>query len=73
MTEESLNFHIRSNDYFGTLATVLDLLRQDARRGYRPDHDRLFLRVRDDLVILQTRWRIVEPSTTLLQPTTIKS
>lgn len=32
MTEESVQFHIRSNDYFGALATVLDLLRQDARR-----------------------------------------
>jgi hypothetical protein len=29
------------NDYFGTLATVLDLLRQNASRGYKREHDRL--------------------------------
>ena len=37
MDETSLQFHIEANDYFGTLATVLDLVRQDlARRGYNP-------------------------------------
>ena len=34
MTPDSIQFHIRSGDFFGTLATVLDLLRQDAARGY---------------------------------------
>ena len=28
MSKESLEFHIKSDDYFGTLATVLDLIRQ---------------------------------------------
>jgi hypothetical protein len=60
MIEESLHFHIQSDDYFGTLATILDLLRQDARRGYRPDHDRLLLRLRDDLTDLQRHFRIVK-------------
>jgi hypothetical protein len=60
MTEESIQFHIRSNDYFGTLATVLDLLRQDARRGYTEKHDATLQRLRDDLVLLQRRCAIVE-------------
>jgi hypothetical protein len=59
MTEESIQFHIRSNDYFGTLATVLDLLRQDAARGYTQRHDETLQRLRDDLVYLQDRCRIV--------------
>jgi len=28
MSKESLEFHIKSDDYFGTLATVLDLIKQ---------------------------------------------
>lgn len=59
MTRESLEFHIRSNDYFGTLATVLDLLRQDGARGYTPEHDSALQRLRDDLLALQSRCRII--------------
>jgi hypothetical protein len=37
MKKASLQFHIQQNDYFGTLATVLDLVSQDLdRRGYKP-------------------------------------
>ena len=58
MTEASLQFHIEANDYFGTLATVLDLVSQDLdRRGYHP-HARTLSRVRDDLVYLQRSHRI---------------
>ena len=28
MSKESLEFHVKSDDYFGTLATVLDLIKQ---------------------------------------------
>ena len=58
MNEENLQFHIEANDYFGTLATVLDLLRQDLdRRGYKP-HAGTLSRLRDDLVYLQRSHRI---------------
>ena len=60
MTKESIQFHIRSNDYFGTLATVLDLLRQDARHGYTRKHDATLRRLRDELMILQGRFCIVK-------------
>ncbi len=30
--EASLQFHIEENDYFGTLATVLDLVSQDLQK-----------------------------------------
>jgi hypothetical protein len=58
MNEESLQFHIEKNDYFGTLATVLDLVCQDlALRGYKP-HAHTLSRLRDDLVYLQRSHRI---------------
>jgi len=58
MNKASLQFHIEKNDFFGTLATVLDLLRQDLdRRGYNP-HALTLSRLRDDLVYLQRSHRI---------------
>jgi hypothetical protein len=58
MNEDSLQFHIQQNDYFGTLATVLDLVRQDLdRRGYHP-HALTLSRLRDNLVYLQRSHRI---------------
>jgi hypothetical protein len=63
MNETSLQFHIEANDYFGTLATVLDLLRQDLdRRGYKP-HAGTLSRLRDDLVYLQRSHRIEKSQT----------
>lgn len=60
-TQESLQFHIHSNDLFGTLATEIDLLRQDAEaHGYTRRHGQALRRLRDDLMILQSRCRIVE-------------
>jgi len=58
MKKASLQFHIKKNDFFGTVATVLDLLRQDLdRRGYKP-HAGTLSRLRDDLVYLQHSHRI---------------
>jgi hypothetical protein len=38
MNEKSIEFHIAANDYFGTLATTLDLLRQPIEgREYRAE------------------------------------
>jgi hypothetical protein len=57
MNERSLQFHIQQNDYFGTLATVLDLLRQDLdHRGYNP-HAATLSRLRDELAYLQRSHR----------------
>ena len=58
MRQESLNFHIQENDYFGTLATVLDLIRQDLdRREYRR-HAAALAGLCDDLIYLQRRYRL---------------
>jgi hypothetical protein len=58
MQQESLDFHIQQNDYFGTLATVLDLVSQDlGKQGYYR-HEGTLRRLRDDLLQLQHSHRI---------------
>jgi len=59
MDPEKLKFNIASNDYFGTLATVLDIARQDLMAGHSPaDVARLLAKERDDLMYLQEHYRI---------------
>ena len=58
MNEASLQFHIEKSDYFGTLATVLDLLRQDLARRRYIRHAETLTRLRDDLIYLQCSHRI---------------
>jgi len=58
MNEASLKFHIQENDYFRTLATVLDLVSQDLRKkGHRRKAETL-RRQRDRLMYLQSSYRI---------------
>ena len=58
MERASLQFHIEENDYFGTLATVLDLVSQDLRKKGHPTNAETLLRQRDSLVYLQSGYRI---------------
>ena len=60
MDQESLQFHIEHNDYFGTLATVLDLVSQDlAKQGY-DRHEGTLRRLRDNLLYLQHSHRLAK-------------
>jgi hypothetical protein len=52
----ALKFHIMSDDYFGTLATVLDLLRQESK--IRPKEAATLEWLRDDLLYLQENYQI---------------
>jgi len=58
MEKASLQFHIEKNDFFGTLATILDLVSQDLRKKGHPSNAETLLRLRDDLVYLQRSHRI---------------
>ena len=59
MNEKSIEFHIAANDYFGTLATTLDLLRQAIEeRGYEAEDAELLRRITDDLLYLQANHTI---------------
>ncbi len=58
MNEASLQFHIEENDYFGTLATVLDLVSQDLRKKGGCSNAETLRRLRDRLMYLQQGYRI---------------
>jgi hypothetical protein len=60
MDQQSLQFHIQENDYFGTLATVLDLIRQDLNRHGYNRYEATLASLRDDLVHLQQSHHIEE-------------
>ena len=56
MDKKSIKFHIESNDYFGTLATRVDLLLQDiSRNGYERKHGKDLKEIRDEVLHLQDR------------------
>jgi hypothetical protein len=60
MNRRSLEFHIRSDDYFGSLATLLDLARQDIeRRGYNVEDEELLVTLVRQLVHLQENYKII--------------
>ena len=60
MDRKNLENHIRGDDYFGTKATVLDLMRQDIKKdGCGPMHDAVLQNIRDELLYLQKHYMIV--------------
>jgi hypothetical protein len=54
---KSLNFHIKSGDYFGTLATILNLLHQEEFVG---DKDNILKEKVKELVYLQKNYKIMK-------------
>lgn len=53
---DALESHVMVDDYFGTLATILDLLRQEPK--IRPKEAATLKWLRDDLLYLQENYRI---------------
>ena len=59
--QRGLEFHIEINDYFGTLATVLDLSRQTLGQSAREREVSSYLAKNvDDLMYLQRNYKIVK-------------
>ena len=59
--EASTKFHISQDDYFGTIATILSLLRQAAEKNpetINPDFYKAFENLEKDLVWLQKNYQI---------------
>lgn len=54
---KSLNFHIKSGDYFGTLATILNLLHQKEFVG---DKDGILKEKVKELIYLQKNYKIMK-------------
>jgi hypothetical protein len=58
---QNLKFHIKSDDYFGTLATILDLLRLDTlEKKFIFDKNKVLKRIVKDLVYLQDNYKITK-------------
>jgi len=57
---KALQFHIEQGDYFGTLATILDLMRQGIMK--ESDKDRILQALVNDLVYLQNHFKIIGKS-----------
>ncbi len=55
----NLKFHIKSEDYLGTLATILDLFRQDVlEKKFIFDKDELLKEMIKDLIYLQKNYKL---------------
>jgi hypothetical protein len=56
---KNIKSHIAKSDYFGTLATILDLLWQDMEKvSSRRANEALLKRLRDDLLYSQYSYQI---------------
>jgi hypothetical protein len=60
MSKETLEFHVKSDDYFGTLATVLDLLKQHVFEGAESPERKTIENKVKELLFLQNNYKIVK-------------
>lgn len=62
---KQIQFHIKSDDYFGTLATVLSLMSEAIERiiAEEKKNIRLLNILKKDLLYLQNNYRIVKKKT----------
>lgn len=61
MSKQSVKFHIKSGDYFGTIATVLSLIRQSvSEKKIIKTNERILKRMEKDLMYLQKEYKIIK-------------
>jgi len=59
MNKKSLEFHIKSDDYFGTLATVLSLIKQNLEKDkLKQKNIEVLKNLIKDLLYLQNKYKI---------------
>ena len=58
MSKKSLGFHIKSNDYFGTLATVSSLMSQTPKNNNH--YVKSLQKLVEDLMYLQNNYKIIK-------------
>lgn len=56
MSQKSIKFHVKSGDYFGTLATVLSIIKQTPE--YINTHIKSLNKLEKDLMFLQKKYKI---------------
>lgn len=58
---KSIKFHIEQDDYFGTVATMVDLMRQILlEKGFNAEANEWMGKLREELMFLQHNYKIVE-------------
>jgi len=55
---KKLEFHVKSNDYFGTLATIIDFIRVEEKIVGK-NKNKILKNIKDDLLYLQNNYKIV--------------
>ncbi len=63
MSQKNLKFHIKSDDYFGTLASVLTIANDKKDSNDKSDIrliDRILKNVIKDLIYLQDKYKIIK-------------
>ena len=56
--KKSVNFHVQENDYFGTLATIMELMNQDDILEDKKELKKILGRLKKDLLYLQENFII---------------
>lgn len=59
--EESVKFHVENNDYFGTIAAVLSLVKQELKKGKPsnlPTFNKVLKNLEEELLFLQKNYQI---------------
>jgi len=59
--EASVKFHVTNNDYFGTIATILSLIKQQIKTSGVQDAaslNKIFQNLENDLLYLQNHYQI---------------
>lgn len=59
LRKKNINFHIKSGDYFGTLATVIDLIRQEKEK-IEGKENKILKDLKEDLFYLQKNYKIIK-------------
>ncbi len=57
---KKVKFHIKSDDFHSTLATVVDLVRQDLHLYNHRDERKILEEARDDLLYVQDNYKLVK-------------
>jgi len=58
MPKKSLEFHIKSGDYFGTLASVISIIEQSVSKN--KEQKNILKKLVKDLVYLQNKYKIIK-------------
>lgn len=59
--EAGIKFHVKNGDYFGTMAAVLSLIKQQIKKGSDPETttlNKVFKNLEKDLLFLQNNYQI---------------